>query len=1429
MGCDDSATKVKEDTDGDQSEVSELIDLDTVELDQPELDQPEPRCDDGLLNGDETDVDCGGACVACGDDKACQTDADCISLNCDNELDVCLAPSCDDGRHNGDETDVDCGGACLPCGLSRPCLGDEDCAVGTCLNGYCQAEHCGNGALDGDESDLDCGGSCAPCGTDAQCTVPADCDSGVCSEEGVCIAASCEDGVLNGAELDLDCGGDCGPCPDGSTCVGNDDCVNGSCVDDICQLAFCANGVLDDGESDVDCGGDCPACGSGSACELETDCLSGYCVEGVCADGVLVHFDAQGGSEPEPMSMTVILGQAYGELPVSSREGYGFAGWYTEMGGMGTLITAETLVEIDVEHTLYASWTGNPYTVSFDAQGGSEPVPASLQVSFGAAYGELASSSRDGYGFGGWYTEPNGQGERITDASIVSIANDHTLYAFWDAGSYTVSFDPQGGTPTPDSVTLNFGAPYGELPVVSREGYTFAGWWTEAEGGEQITALSLVQIPNDHTLYAHWSANEYTVSFDAQGGSTPVPETKTVSYEQPYGELAMSSREGYTFAGWYTRPNGAGAEVTDATIVSTTADHTLYAHWTANDYTVAFDAQGGVSPVPASKLVSFDAPYGSLANTTREGYSFAGWWTEAGGAGTEVTDSTMVSTAADHTLYAHWTPNSYTVRFDAQGGTADPTEMTVTFDAAYGALATASREGYSFDGWFTEPAGAGSRIIDSSIVSIPNDHSLYANWIANSYRVDFDAQGGSEPDPASMVVTFGEAYGALATTSRSGYSFDGWWTEAGGAGTEVTDATLVSTASVHTLYAKWVANDYTLSFDAQGGSATPTEKTVTFDAAYGTLATATRTGYTFDGWWTGADGAGTQVLDSTIVSTDADHTVYAKWLANSYTVSFDGNGGGTPNPETKSVTFDAPYGALATVSRTGYTFAGWFTEAVGGTQVLDTTTVSTASDHSLYAHWTANTYTVSFDANGGGTPDPLSKVVTFDAAYGALASINRPGYTFNGWYTAAVGGSEVLPATIVSTSADHTLYARWTANTYTVSFDANGGGTPDPLSKVVTFDAAYGPLATVSRTGYTFAGWWTTASGGTQVQPSSIVDTASNHTLYAHWTANSYTVTFNGNGGGTPNPTSKSVTFDQPYGGLATVSRTGYTFAGWFTAAVGGTQVQPSTNVGTASNHSLYAHWTANTYTVSFDANGGGTPDPLSKVVTFDAAYGALASINRPGYTFNGWWTAATGGTEVVPATLVNTASNHTLYAHWTPNTYTVTFDGNLGGTPTPSTRVVTFGAPYASLSTVTRTGYTFAGWWTAATGGTQVLTTTTVTTASDHTLYAHWSNCNGVTYSGYCYEALDGTSYNSWTAGCQATWLSLPAGWSLVPYSSAIETNVVRAYPWGTHVMVFAGGEGYGTANYSAGLWNLNMLGVSGSTYKPNSCHLRILIRRAL
>jgi uncharacterized repeat protein (TIGR02543 family) len=266
----------------------------------------------------------------------------------------------------------------------------------------------------------------------------------------------------------------------------------------------------------------------------------------------------------------------------------------------------------------------------------------------------------------------------------------------------------------------------------------------------------------------------------------------------------------------------------------------------------------------------------------------------------------------------------------------------------------------------------------------------------------------------------------------------------------------------------------------------------------------------------------------------------------------------------------------------------------------------------------------------------------------------RDGYTLDGWFTDAAGGTEIDANTPVI--ADVTYYAHWAAipvptpATVTVKFNAAGGS--NVADRTINQGVRIGTLPVTTRTGYTFAGWYTIASGGTQITATTVVNT--DVTYYAHWTAKQYTVTYNVNGGNALAAKTKTVTYGSAYGALTTPTRTGHTFAGWYTAAPGGTKITATTTVKTTAAQTLYAHWTAKQYTVTYNVNCGHALVAKTKTVTYGSAYGALTTPIRIGHSFAGWYTAAKGGTKITSTTTVTITAAQTLYAHWTAKQHIV-------------------------------------------------------------------------------------------------------------------------------------------------------------------------------
>lgn len=349
----------------------------------------------------------------------------------------------------------------------------------------------------------------------------------------------------------------------------------------------------------------------------------------------------------------------------------------------------------------------------------------------------------------------------------------------------------------------------------------------------------------------------------------------------------------------------------------------------------------------------------------------------------------------------------------------------------------------------------------------------YKSYMEDSVNVAFNSNGGS--DVVSQSLEYGRMAAEPANPTRNSYSFLGWYTDE--ACTTEFDFNTPVTSDI-TLYAKWKLNEFTVTFNPIGGTVSPTSKSVTYGSAYGTLPTPTRTGYTFTRWTLSTDDA--TINENSVVSTPADHTLIARWNANSYTVKFNTNGGVCSTPS-KTVTYDATYGDMPTPTREGHTFNGWYTAKTGGTKITSTTKVSITDEQTLYAQWTANTYTVTFNGNGG-TPSKSSQSVTYGGTYGTLPTASKDYYDFNGWYTAASGGTKITSSSTYNTAGNVTLYAQWTI--HPVSDWVLESAVPSG-AQIVSTKYKYTLTTTASSSSPTMSGFtqtsseWVKSSSGT--------------------------------------------------------------------------------------------------------------------------------------------------------------------------------------------------------------------------------------------------------------------------------------------------------------------------------------------------------------
>ncbi len=436
-------------------------------------------------------------------------------------------------------------------------------------------------------------------------------------------------------------------------------------------------------------------------------------------------------------------------------------------------------------------------------------------------------------------------------------------------------------------------------------------------------------------------------------------------------------------------------------------------------------------------------------------------------------------------------PSQVTLTFVTNGGS--PINPLTNYPYTEVVVPNPIREGYTFDGWYEESALL--NYFGNSVLFMPQTTmTLYAAWSINQYWVEFDPCGGT------TIVGFYGDYGMTfdnPITTKTGYIFDGWYLDQ-----EYTQyfgmmITAIQSSN-HYLYAKWVLATFTISFETNGGS-----QMDPITDEYGTQLFVTnpvKLGYHFEGWY--RDIGLTDFYGFDVNYMEASSlTLYAMWSANQYSVEFDSNGG------TWIEGIYAPYQTVfenPTTTREGYTFAGWykdyeFTDYFG-------MTVTSIPLYSVYliAKWDINTYTVTFESNGGQIINPITDV------YGTEFQIDEPykeGYTFDGWYLDAQLLEYYNYTVNYIPSRDITYYAKWTVNEYTLQFNTNGG------SEIAIITEPYGTIIDnliTTRTGYDFVGWYRDAELTLYFADTLTTVPSLNLYLHAKWIPNISRATMDG-------------------------------------------------------------------------------------------------------------------------------------------------------------------------------------------------------------------------------------------------------------------------------------------------------------------------------
>ena len=913
-----------------------------------------------------------------------------------------------------------------------------------------------------------------------------------------------------------------------------------------------------------------------------------------------------------------------------------------------------------------------------------------------------------------------------------------------------------------------------ELPTATRTGYTFDGWYTQANGGTKVKVGDRLLYSDwnlnntSQTLYAHWTINKYKLMYENEFdfdnfkfsmANPPVTNTNSpITINEHENSIQFTSQkraDGVTDDFTPTGQNYTPAETGYMTLVP---GHTYEISYS---YTVD----------KAASLNCYIFSYTSTSSTswnTEYGNSGTGTYYNVGVAPSGATTGTMTGyyTVPQGRPYARLrfgsTTEGVTVKFSdicvrdltdpmdyrgKSGGDGKENSLnkkfdTVTYKTTQSQLATITRQGYTFNGWYesentSNGNGYGTQFTTSTAMPA-RDVPLYAQWKLNEYPIVINLNADSTDKATIGSFTYSKANN---NTSNGNIS--------------------LSTA--------------TSSQQESAGNIT------TINVAYGTsftLPIPSRTGYTFTGWTASATPAYASLTDNDNTSASAYRvgaggvTLTAHWSRNSYPVKAYAYGdiynsatfalgrGGTvqiaSDAAGTSVSKNIAYRSTTTLkatASTGYAFVGWYTDSA--LTNLYSTSASITSESVLtdgrtyYAKFKVQSYTITVNPDNAttgatisgwysaaGTAAPSQTITTstnITMVYGSTVTMTAPqktGYTFGGWEK-ITGAGTLTSSTGTSTfkcgAGDATIKAKWTANVYTITFLPNGGSV-NPTSKTFTIESTI-DLPTPTKDSYVFDGWLVTTAEGNWTNGTLYTDSSiaagkyGNVTVTAQWhktvtvhfysgskgaVHNQFKITFKNN------ETAGSVTAPTSFGTID-----GWTALGWLTsedaentpnrtiaaaAITGGTTVTVSP---AKFDYNYYAIYSQNqTLTYNSNAIGDSSVKNIPSSTNGTAYYNSFDKIanvthnipstvpTRNGYTFASWNTEANGsGVKYnAPGTFTNSKQNEKLYAQWTENKYTITYSYNGSGTADKSINY-TITSAITIEDAPTYKDHVFAGW----------------------------------------------------------------------------------------------------------------------------------------
>lgn len=1001
------------------------------------------------------------------------------------------------------------------------------------------------------------------------------------------------------------------------------------------------------------------------------------------------------------------------------RNGYTFTGWFD--GTQNVSSNRDFNFNIRKATELVAKTSINQYKITAELNGGTVNGSTSWSTTYTIKDSvDLPTPVKTGYTFLGWVEKGTNGIPNKNVVIPVGSTGDKTYVAKWEIKTFEVDVNGilDGGAVQESTRGMGTFETYVNGVLATRNNYydycdRAVPYGTEIEiknikaleGRTYVKSSKSLKFTVTGNVYMtlQFKTNEYTYRFNANGGTGSMSDIKAkhgISVKIP---ASTFKKDYHTQTDWNTVAGGTDTKYALGGTVSGYSGKdgdvvTLYAQWRKNKVKISLHANGSKLGTNAGSMYGIDSQSFITIGGSRAVYTgeYDGY----------VNDSSTNSLPDIQSTGNMW--------LERTGHYYAPTE-------AYNIKSDGSGKSYADDVGILAKDVADLKDGDKSVI-------FYVNWKPNNYKVRYNGNGATSGTMTDSAHVYDTAKVLTRNAyARTGYTFTGWNTKSDGKGTAYADGASVKNLTANkdgvvTLYAQWKANSYTLTYDANGGTVSPSSKKLDYNEAYGTLPTPVRKGYRFEGWYTATTG-GTKVSSITKMGTK-DITIYARWAVNTLTINYHAEGAQTFKD------LDLETGnELGDISVSGKDVFKTYTMAytdklpsfgVGDVDRLKKEGYSLKGDDS--SHWYMK------DKSG-----VLSIAVKDDrVAYTAIQLA-----TLAGKQTAFETGNITID-----------LYPKWTVNTYSNRVDhwawgfsnqeGNNGNKNAYRINTTYFDAVFGTTFTMDGSKQTtlpkgfhlqnkfgtsaIDGTWNTYPLGTKVTQG-----AKSVGFEYDYYPTTYKITYNLNGG--TNNSANPSTYNILYGvSLKNPTRTGYTFDGWYKGGTKVTGINEGKKANFATSAELYselakrtigdvaleARWTAKTltYNVQYVSSSGKTLGSS----TVSGTFGTTKDIEAP---------AKTGYVTPSKQSVVFDSENaKTIKFVYTPTTYNITLK-NATTNGTDKRIPYTIETPTFSLETPSKTGYTFTG-WTGSNGSTpQKTVTISQGSTGDRVYTANWKSAS--------------------------------------------------------------------------------------------------------